>query len=138
MENGEILLFPLVVSRQSADPLNIIQSPFYNDNQNTNTKNDLGGSKNETGENKNECKPKENKETIEQNLLTLTKSFIDNGPMEKLLKFIAEEKEKLRQRETEMMKLMFSYQHPPFQEPSSLIPFHYHSPSSCGNSSPFQ
>ena len=75
MENGEILLFPLVVSRQSADPLNIIQSPFYNDNQNTNTKNDLGGSKNETGENKNECKPKENKETIEQNLLTITKSF---------------------------------------------------------------
>ena len=37
-----------------------------------------------------------------------------------------------------MMKLMFSLPHPLFQEPSSSISFHYHSPYSSGNSSPFQ
>ena len=118
------ILFPLVASRESADPSNIVESPFYNNNQNTDLKNDLGGSKNATAEKKCECKPKKNKETIEQSLLTLTKSFIDNDPTEKLLKFMAEENEKSRKHEMEMMKLMFSLPHPPFQEPSSLIPFH--------------
>ena len=131
------LLFPLVASRESADPSNIVEPPFYNDNQNTDPENDLGGSKNATAEKKCECKPKKNKETIEQSLLTLTKSFIDNDPTEKLLKFMAEENEKSRKHEMEMMKLMFSLPHPLFQEPSSSIPFHYHSPSSSGNSSTF-
>ena len=36
-----------------------------------------------------------------------------------------------------MIKLMFSQPHPPFQEPSSSIPFHYNSPFSSGNSAPF-
>ena len=64
--------------------------------------------------------------------------FIDNDPTEKLLKFMAEENEKSRKLEMEMMKLMFSLPHPHFQEPSSSIPFHYHSPFSSGNSAPFQ
>ena len=132
------IFFPLVTSRESADPSNIVEPPFYNDDQNIDPENDLGGSKNETGEKKSECKPKKNKETIEQSLLTLTKSFIDNDPTEKMLKFMAEEIEKSRKHEMDMMKLMFSQQHPPFQEPSPSIPFHYHSPSSSGNSSPFQ
>ena len=118
------ILFPLVASRESADPSNIVEPPFYNDNQNTDPENDLGGSKNATAEKKCECKPKENKETIERSLLTLTKSFIDNDPTEKLLKFMAEEIGKSRKHEIEIMKLMFSLPHPPFQEPSSLIPFH--------------
>ena len=62
------------------------------------------GSKNETGEQKGECKPKKNKETIEQSLLTLTKSFIDNDPKEKLLKVMAEENKKSRKYEMEMWK----------------------------------
>ena len=128
------ILFPLVTSRKPADTSNIVEQPFYNDNQNTDAENDLGGSKNATAEEKCECKPKENKETIERSLLTLTKSFIDNDPTEKLLKFMAEEIGKSRKHEIEMMKLMFSLPHPPFQEPSSSIPFHYHSPSSSGNS----
>ena len=64
--------------------------------------------------------------------------FIDNDPTEKLLKFMAEENEKSRKHEMERMKLMFSQPHPPFQEHSSSIPFHYHSPCSSGNSCPFQ
>ena len=51
---------------------------------------------------------------------------------------MAEENEKSRKHEMEMMKLMFSQQHPPFQEPSSSISFHYHSPSAIGNSYSFQ
>ena len=51
---------------------------------------------------------------------------------------MAEETEKSRKHEMEMMKVIFSQPHPPFQEPSSSIPFHYHSPSSSANSSPFQ
>ena len=129
-----IILFPLVANRESTDPSNIAEPPFYNDNQNTDLENDLGGSKNKTAEKKCECKPKKNKETIEQSLLTLTKSFIDNDPTEKLLKFMAEENEKSRKYEMEMMKLMFGLSHPPFQEPSSSISFHYHSPSLSGNS----
>ena len=61
METGGI--FPLVASRESADPLNIVEPPFYNDNQNTYLENDLGGSKNGTTERKCECKPKKNKKT---------------------------------------------------------------------------
>ena len=108
------ILFPLVASRESADPSNIVKPPFYNDNQNTDPENNLGGSKNATAEKKCECKPKKNKETIEQGLLTLTKLFINNDPME-------------------MMKLMFSLPHPPFQEPSSSISYLYHSPYLSGN-----
>ena len=63
--------------------------------------------------------------------------FIDHDPTEKLLKFMAEENEKRRKHKTEMMKLMFIQPHPPFQELSSLMLFHYHSPLSSGNSSPF-
>ena len=37
---------------------------------------------------------------------------------------MAEENEKSRKLEMEIMKLMFSQPHPPFQEPSSSIPFH--------------
>ena len=62
-------------------------------------------------------------------LLTLTKSFIDNDPTEKLLKFMAGGNKKLRKHEMGMMKLMFGQLHPP-----SAMPFHYHSPSSNGNS----
>ena len=68
----------------------------------------------------------------------MTKSFIDDDPTEKLLKFMVKENEKSRKHKMEITKLMFGQQHPPFQEPSSSITFHYHSPSSCGNSSLFQ
>ena len=51
---------------------------------------------------------------------------------------MAEEYEKSRKHEMEIMKLIISQPHLPFQEPSSSLPFHYHSPSSSGNSSPFQ
>ena len=54
------MLFPLVASRESADSSNIVEPPFYNDNQNTDPENSLGGSKNETAEKKGECKPKKN------------------------------------------------------------------------------
>ena len=64
--------------------------------------------------------------------------FIDNDPTEKLLKFMAEKNEKQRKHKTKMMKLMFSQPHPPFQELSSSILFHYHSPLSSGNWSLFQ
>ena len=37
-----------------------------------------------------------------------------------------------------MMKWVFSQPHPPYQEPSSSIPFRYHSLPSSENSSPFQ
>ena len=37
---------------------------------------------------------------------------------------MAEKNEKSRKHEMEIMKLMFSQPHPPFQEPSSSIPFH--------------
>ena len=131
------ILFPLVASRESADPLNIVEPPFYNDNQNTYLENDLGGSKNGTTERKCECKPKKNRKTHWTEFTNFNKMFIDNDPTEKLLKFMAEENEKSRKHEMEMMKLMFSLPHPPFQEPSSSIPFHYHSPSASGNSSTF-
>ena len=55
-----------------------------------------------------------------------------------MLKLAAEENEKSRKHKLEMMKLMFSQHHPPFQEPSLSIPFHSHNPSSSGNSSSFQ
>ena len=48
--------------------------------------------------------------------------FIVNDPTEKLLKFMAEENEKSRKQEMEMMKLMFSQKHPPC--PLQRIPFH--------------
>ena len=64
---------------------------------------------------------------------TLPKVFVDNDPMEKLLKFMAEGNKKLRKHEMEMMKSMFAQLHP-----FSAMPFHYHSPSSNGNSSRFQ
>ena len=40
------ILFPLVASRDSADPSNIAEPPSYNDNQNTDPENDLRGRKN--------------------------------------------------------------------------------------------
>ena len=46
------ILFPLVASRESADPSNIVEPLFSNDNQNTDPENDLGGSKNATAEKK--------------------------------------------------------------------------------------
>ena len=51
---------------------------------------------------------------------------------------MVKENEKSRKHKMEITKLMFGQQHSPFQEPSSSITFHYHSPSSCGNSSLFQ
>ena len=67
------ILFPLIESRESADPSNIVEPWVDNDNQDTDPENYLGGSKNATADNKNECKPKKNKWTIKQSLLTLTK-----------------------------------------------------------------
>ena len=40
--------FPLVASRKSADPSNIFELSFYNDNQNTDPESDLGVNKNAT------------------------------------------------------------------------------------------
>ena len=55
------ILFPLVVSKESADPLDIVESWWFdNDNQNTDLKNDLGGSKDATADEKGERKRKEN------------------------------------------------------------------------------
>ena len=51
--------FPLVASRESAGLSNIVESPFYNDNQNNDLENYLGGTKNATAERKCECKLKE-------------------------------------------------------------------------------
>ena len=59
------ILFPLVGSRESADPLNIVESLFDNDNQNTDPANNLGVTKNTTADKEGECKPKKNKEIIE-------------------------------------------------------------------------
>ena len=42
------IVFPLVASSESADPSNIVDPPFYNDNQNTDAENDLGDCKNAT------------------------------------------------------------------------------------------
>ena len=111
------ILFLLVVSRESVDPSNIFEPPFYNDNQNTDPENDLRGSKNKKMSNP-------NKETIKKSLLTLTKLFIGNDPIEKWLKCMAEEKKKSRKQEMKMTKLMFSLLHRPFQEPSSSMHFH--------------
>ena len=126
----------MVASRESADPSNIVEPSLYNDNQNADPEYDLGGCKNTKADTKGKCKPKKSKEAIEQSLLTLTESFIDNDSTEKLLKFMAKASEKSRKHELEMMKLMFSQLHSPFQEPSLSILFHSH--SSKGNSSPFQ
>ena len=60
---------------------------------------------------------------MEQSLLTLTKSFIDNDPTEKLQKLITEENKKSRKYKMEMMKMMFGQLHLPFQELSSSILF---------------
>ena len=127
------ILSSLVESRESAGPLNIVESCFDNGNQNTDLQNDLEGSKNATADEKGECQLKKNKEAIEQSLLILTKSFTDNDPTKKQLKFMAEGNKKLRKHEMEMMKLIFGQLHPP-----SAMPFHYHGPSSNGNCSCFQ
>ena len=50
---------------------------------------------------------------------------------------MADDNEKLKKHEMEMLKLMSSQPHPPFQEPFLSIPFQYHSPSSSENSSLF-
>ena len=60
------ILFALVGSRKSADPLNIVESLFDNDNQNTDTANNLGVTENTKAYKEGECKPKKNKEIIEQ------------------------------------------------------------------------
>ena len=52
----------MVGSRESADPLNIVESLFGNDNDPTNN---LGVTKNTTADKEGECKPKKNKEIIE-------------------------------------------------------------------------
>ena len=70
---------------------------------------------------------------IKKSLKTLTKSFIDPNPMERLLKFMAEGNKKLRKHEMQMMKLLFGQLYPP-----SDMPFHYHSRSSNGISCRFQ
>ena len=67
-------------------------------------------------------------------LLTLTKSFIDNDPTEKLLNLTAEGNKNLRKQEMEMMKLTFGQLHPiTFSNTFSL-----HSPFSNRNCSRFQ
>ena len=48
---------------------------------------------------------------------------------------MAEENKKV---EMGMIKMMFGKPHPPFQELSSLKPFHHNCPFSSGNSSRFQ
>ena len=54
---------------ESPDRSNIVEPQFYNNNQNTDPENYLGGSKNATANKKCECKPKKNEEIIEQSLL---------------------------------------------------------------------
>ena len=49
---------PLVAHRESADPSNIVEPSFYNENQNTEPENNLGNSKNVTTDKNGECKPK--------------------------------------------------------------------------------
>ena len=48
MKNGGISFSHLAGSREYTDHLNIAESWFDNDNQNTDLENDLGGSKNAT------------------------------------------------------------------------------------------
>ena len=50
------VLYPLVASRESTDPSNIVEPSFYNGNQNTDP--NLGGSKDATVDKKCECKSK--------------------------------------------------------------------------------
>ena len=52
------VLYPLVESRESTDPSNIVEPSFYNGNQNTDPENNLGGSKDATVDKKCECKSK--------------------------------------------------------------------------------
>ena len=60
MKNGGISSSHLAGSREYTHHLNIAESWFDNDNQNTDLENDLGGSKNATVSKKGECKPKNN------------------------------------------------------------------------------
>lgn len=68
-------------------------SSFDKNKQDTEAESDLERNSNATADEKNKCEPKKNKEINEQCLLTLAKSFIDNDPTERLLKFRAEEAE---------------------------------------------
>ena len=55
--------FPL--GRESADPSNIADLPFYKDNQNTDPEHDLGGSNNVTADNKDKFKSRKIKKQLD-------------------------------------------------------------------------
>ena len=69
MENGYEkwwdIRFPLVASRESTDPSNIADLPFYKDNQNTDPEDDLGGRNNVTADSKDKCTSRKIKKQLD-------------------------------------------------------------------------
>ena len=53
-------------TRESADPSNIVEPSFSNENQNTEPENNLGNSKNVTTDKNGECKQKEIKKSLKR------------------------------------------------------------------------
>ena len=56
----------MIANRESADPSNIVEPSFSNENQNNEPENNLGNSKNVTKDKNGECKPKEIKKSLKR------------------------------------------------------------------------
>ena len=86
------IVIPLVVSRESSDPSNIIEPSFDTINERVESETQPNEVPNVTSQNWKANMTQQKEKMLEQKIINLTRSFIENDPTEKLLNFLAREK----------------------------------------------
>ena len=106
------ILFPLVASRESSDPNIMIEPSFDTINQRVESKTQPNEVTNVSSQNGKANMKKQKEKKLEQEIVNLTRSFIENDPTEKLLNFLTSENERSRRHEAKMMRMMLQIKNP--------------------------
>ena len=100
------ILFPLVASRESSDPNNMIEPSFDTINKGVESETQSNEVTNVSSQNEKVNMRKQNKKKLEQEIINLTRSFIEKDPTEKLVNFLTSENERSQRHQTQMMRMI--------------------------------
>ena len=115
-------LFPSVASMESSDPNNIIEPSFDTINQRVESEAQANEVTNVSSQNGKTNMKKQKEKKLEQDIVNLARSFIENNPTEKLLNFLASENERPRRHEAEIMRMMLQINNPVYLTQIRMLP----------------
>ena len=116
------ILFTLVARRQSSDPNNMIEPSFDTINQRVESETQPNEVTNVSSQNGKTNMKKQKEKKLEQDIVNLARSFIENNPTKKLLNFLASENERPRRHEAEIMRMMLQINNPVYLTQIRMLP----------------